>query len=71
MMISNWNKPFGFQGLYKNNSALQFRVDVSVKWSNFWMQFNEIVLTFGLLQENNLYIFFKENSAIFDRNISE
>ena len=22
-MISNWNKPFGLQGFYKKNSALQ------------------------------------------------
>ena len=24
MMISNWIKPFGLHGLYKNNSALEW-----------------------------------------------
>ena len=42
MMISNWNKPFGLQGFYKNSSALRFNVEHP----------------FTTKQDNNHYILF-------------
>ena len=65
MMILNWIKPFGLQGLYKKNSALQGQMPhntwciltVIIWMNNYAIEHNKNVLSFQQLKKNMAFLF--------------